>query len=114
MEKLLTLTIPGTDGQPVEIEAPSGIPTGGLEGDGGTILGLVITWLLILSVVIALLFLMYGGANYIMSEGDKTKVESARRTIIYAVIGLLVVFLSFFAVNLFGSLFGVNLFNLTL
>ncbi len=112
--KLLSLTIPGTDGEPIEIAAPSGVPTGGLEGDGGRIIGLVITWLLIASIIIALLFLIYGGANYIMSEGDKTKVESARRTIIYAIIGLLVVFFSFFIINFVGSALGVNFFNLTI
>lgn len=112
--KLLSLTVPGTDGTPLEIAAPSGVPTGGLEGDGGKIIGLAITWLMIASVIIALLFLIYGGANYIMSEGDKTKVESARRTILYAVIGLLVVFFSFFVINFVGAALGVNFFNLTI
>lgn len=113
MEKLLSLTIPGSNG-PVEIEAPANIPTGGLEGDGGTIIGLVLTWLLIATVVITLLFLLYGGLNWIMSEGDKTKVESARRTIIYAIIGLFVAFLSFFVISFVGSMLGVNFFQLTL
>lgn len=114
MEKLLSLTIPGTDGNSQEIVAPSGIPTGGLSGDGGKILGLGLTWLLIASIIIAFLFLIYGGANWIMSEGDKTKVESARRTITYAILGLLVVFLSFFVMSLIGSALGVNFFNLTI
>ncbi len=113
MKNLLTLTIPGSDG-PIEIEAPSGIPTGGLESDGGRLITNGIALALIACILIAFGFIIYGGANYIMSEGDKTKVESARRTIVFAIIGLVVVLLSFFIVNFFGAAFGVNFFNFSL
>ena len=107
--KYLALKIPGNDGTSIEIEAPSGIPTGGLSGDGGKIIGNSIALFLIVVVLLTFGFLIYGGINWIMSGGDKTKLESARRTIIYAIIGLIVAFLSFFFVNLFGSAFGVDL-----
>ncbi len=111
--KLLSLTIPGSNGS-IEVEAPENIPTGGLSGDGGKIIGLAFTWLLIAAVIIALFFLLYGGGNYIMSQGDKTKIESARRTIIFAIVGLLVVLLSFFIVSFFGKALGVDFINISL
>ncbi len=114
MKNLLSLTIPGVDGTPQEILAPSGIPTGGLDGDGGRLIANGIALLLIASILVAFGFVIYGGANYIMSEGDKTKVESARRTIIFAIVGLIVSLLSFFIVNFFGAAFGVNVFGISL
>lgn len=112
--KKLALTFPGADGTPVEVQAPSGIPTGGLESDGGRLIANGIGILLIAIILVSFGFILYGGANYIMSEGDKTKVESARRTIVFAIVGLIVGLLSFFVVNFFGAAFGVNLFNISL
>lgn len=97
-----------------EIPAPSGIPTEGLSGSGGKIISLGIALFLTVAVILAFGFLIYGGLNWVMSEGDKTKVESARRTIMYAVIGLLICFLSFFIIQFFGTAFNVDLFKLSL
>ncbi len=115
-EKLIALTLPGANGTPQVIQAPDGVPSGGLGGEGGKILGLGITVFLVACVILALVFLVYGGLNYIMSEGDKTKVESARRTIVYAIIGLLVAFFSFVIVEFFMKFIDPNLsiFNLSL
>lgn len=97
-----------------EIPAPSGIPTEGLSGSGGKIISLGLALFLTVAIILALGFLVYGGLNWIMSEGDKTKVESARKTIIYAIIGLMICFLSFFVIQFFGTAFNVNLFKLAL
>lgn len=114
MKELLTINIPGPDGTSQTIQAPSGVPTGGLSGDGGKIIGFGVTILLVVCVLLALAFLVYGGLNWITSEGDKTKVESARKTIIYAIVGLLIAFLSFFLVSLMGSFFKIDVFNVSL
>lgn len=109
MENLLSLSINGTP-----IQAPSGIPTEGLSGKGGKIIGWGITLLLIFAVILALAFLMYGGFMWVTSRGDKEKLSSARRTIIYAVVGLLICFLSFFLIGVFGALFNIDLLRLSL
>jgi hypothetical protein len=46
-----------------------------------------------------------------MSEGDKTKVQSARRTITFAIIGLIVALLSFFFLNFIGKALGADFFK---
>lgn len=109
MKNLLSLKINGE-----EIPAPTNIPTEGLSGTGGKIIGFGLTLFLISAVLLAFGFLIYGGYNWIMSEGDKTKVESARKTIIFAIIGLILCFLSFFLVNILGAILNVNFFNLSL
>ncbi len=74
----------------------------------GTIIGSLITLAFILAIVVALAFLIYGGIKWILSEGDKTKVEESRNHVIAAVIGLIVVFLSYFILNLVIGFFAPN------
>jgi uncharacterized membrane protein len=63
---------------------------------------------LVFSGIVALVLIVWGGAQYIMSRGDQTKVDSAKKTITWAVVGLILIFLSFFIVNLISTLTGVN------
>lgn len=80
----------------------------------GSILGFVITIMFIIAVLIALAFLILGGIKWITSGGDKGGVENARNQIIAAVVGLIIVFLSFFILNLVLGAFGLSLFDLKL
>ena len=80
----------------------------------GSIVGAAVTFILIIAVLIALFFLIWGGIRWITSGGDKAKVESARGTIIAAIIGLVIAFLAFFILSLALSFFGLSLSNLQL
>lgn len=48
---------------------------------------------------IAVIMLIIGGLRYVISQGDKGNVESAKNTILYAVIGIVVAILSYALVN---------------
>jgi uncharacterized protein YacL len=86
-----------------------------LTGDNiGAIVGAVVTFLLVIAVLIALFFLILGGIRWITSGGDKGKVESARNTIIAAIIGLVIAFLAFFILSVALQFFGLSLTNLEL
>ena len=67
--------------------------TGGLVGD-------LITFAFIIAVIVALAFLIYGGIRWIAAGGDKTQIEGAREAITGAVIGLVIVFLAYFILNI--------------
>ena len=54
---------------------------------------------LILASVIALAVLILGGLRYILAQGDESKLESAKKTILYAIIGLIVIGLAAVIVN---------------
>lgn len=69
-----------------------------------TFFGTILQVLLIVAVVFSLVFLVIGGIRWIMSEGDKAKVEKARSTIMAAIIGLIISFLAYFIVTLVASL----------
>ncbi len=76
---------------------------------GGKFIGSFIFVLFLVAIVMALAFILFGGFKWIMSQGDPKEIEGARKTIIYAAIGLGVVFLSFFVVNLMGCFLGIPL-----
>lgn len=80
----------------------------------GPFLSNLIIAVFVIAALIALFFLIWGGIKWIISGGDKSKVEGARSTIIAALIGLVVTFLSFFILQLLLGLFGISLTNLTL
>jgi hypothetical protein len=114
MKDLLALKIPGPEKSSIEIQAPSGIPTGGLYGDGGKIIGFLLSLLLIVAILISFAFIIWGGFNRMTSEGDKAKLESSRKMIIYAIVGLIIVFLSFFLIRLIGAALGVDFLKISL
>lgn len=55
----------------------------------------ITTWVLGLVGLIAVLYLIYGGLQYITSAGNADKAKLAKSTILYAVIGLIVIALSY-------------------
>lgn len=69
---------------------------------------------LIVAVVIALFFLIYGGIKWVLSGGDKTAVEAARNHIVAAIVGLTISLLAFFILNIIAGFFNITLTNLIL
>jgi uncharacterized protein YacL len=78
----------------------------------GTTIQNVVTFLIVLAVIIALIYLLYGGIKWVTSAGDKEKVESARNHITAAIVGLIIVFLAVFIISIVLALFGLALTNL--
>lgn len=55
----------------------------------------LIVWALSFMAIIALIVLLIGGFRYITSLGNESKTESAKKTILYAIIGMFLIGLSF-------------------
>lgn len=55
--------------------------------------------LLFLVGAISVIMLIIGGIRYVISGGDQNQVTSAKNTILYAIVGIIVAFLSYSAVN---------------
>ena len=87
-----------------------------VAGDFGSIIGSLIQLIFVIAVIVALLWLIYGGFRWLVSGGDKTQVSSAREHIVAAIIGLVIIFLSYFILNLLLTFFGIKggLSNLTI
>lgn len=111
--KQLALTITGPKGD-IDINPPGNVPSGGFSETGGIANAIVIYGLDILlaaAVLIALIYLIFGGIQWISSGGDKTKLQSARNKMVYAIIGLVVAFLAYFIVGLVSAFFRVDFFG---
>ncbi len=105
--RYLSLSIPGTNGTPTQIEVPGGVPTIGTH-DLSYYVSFAITAFLLFLVVTSLIYLLWGGFRWIQSEGDPKNVDSARRHIIFAIIGLLLGVFSIIIVNTITGIFGVT------
>lgn len=55
--------------------------------------------LLYLIGAVSVIMLIIGGLRYVVSGGDQSAVTSAKNTILYAIVGIVVAFLAYAAVN---------------
>jgi len=104
---LLSLTIyqPNQDSAPIpqSIQGVVGMPDIGSTAPADAIakiVGLGFELLILAAIILSLFSLILGAFNWITSEGEKTRIGKARDRIVYSLIGLIVVFLSFFIINL--------------
>lgn len=68
----------------------------------------IINVLLFLIAAVSVVMLIIGGFRYIVSQGDSTKVTSAKNTILYAIIGLIIAILAYAIVNFVMGQLGIN------
>jgi len=68
----------------------------------------IITAALVFGGIVALAFLIYGGTKLLRSQGDQKQVQGARQTITYAIVGLVLLFLSFFILNITAFVTGFD------
>jgi len=110
--KYLAFTLPGNNGS-VNIIPPTGIHTGG-AGTLNNIIGVALDLAILSAIIVCLFMLIWGGFDWLVSEGDKQKVAKARQRLSMAIIGLVVVFLSFMIINIIYTFFFGASFNFLL
>ena len=50
--------------------------------------------------IVAVIMVIYGGVTYVTAAGEDEKIQSAKKIIMYAVIGIIIVLISFALVNM--------------
>ncbi len=98
--KELVLSIGGT---------PIPLPSGAKNYTLSNIISTAVSLFIFFAVIISLLFIISGGFDIITANGEKEKVAKARSKLSFAVLGLVVVFLSFLIVSVIGQFFDVKL-----
>ena len=80
----------------------------GLNCDAGadvnSLIGTVINWMLGIAFGVAVLFLIIGGFWYITSAGNEETAEKGKNTAINAIIGIVIIILSYVIVNVVANL----------
>ena len=69
------------------------------EASAETSIGTVIDWLLGIAGVLTVLVIIIAGILYVVSVGNADRMKRAKQTLIYAVVGLVVIILSFWIVK---------------
>lgn len=75
-----------------------------LFGDGGIFQQITNIMLFIIG-VLSVIMLIIGGLRYVISGGNKDAVTSAKNTILYAIVGLIVALLAYAAINFVINVF---------
>lgn len=75
----------------VNLGGSGGCGTGNPEGSINNIIKTVISFLSWIVGIISVIMIIIGGFKYIISSGDSANVTSAKNTILYAIIGLVIV-----------------------
>jgi len=63
--------------------------------DLNSIIHTVINVMLFIVGILSVIMIIFGGIRYVTSAGNKTQVDNAKNTIIYAVVGLVVAIVAF-------------------
>ncbi len=85
------------DGQTVKIAPPTSV--NGIDIGIDDLIAFIINAIIVLGIVLSLIFLLWGGIRWILSGGDKGKVDAARSTLVAAIIGLVIVILAWVIIN---------------
>ncbi len=78
--------------------------------ENGNILDIFATFIalaLVVASALCLVFIIVGGISFILSAGNEDKIKKAVHTIRFAIIGLVVTFLAFFAVSWIAKLLAI-------
>lgn len=74
-----------------------------------TVIRNIIRFIILIAFVLAFLFLIIGGIRWITAGGDEKGVERARGMITAALIGLVIILVSYALIVLVQTFFGVNI-----
>ena len=79
----------------------------------GELIGKTVGAAIIIAAILAFMYLVWGGIEWISSGGDKAGMESARNKITAAFVGLVIVVAAFAVMKLVGTFFGFDITNLS-
>jgi hypothetical protein len=86
--------------QEVPIACPGDLGYLCTDGSVASMFRLILNWALTLAFILAVIYLIYGGFQYIASAGNADQATKGRATIVNAVIGIIVIILSYTIVQI--------------
>lgn len=80
--------------------------------NAGHMVSSIVSLFLIIATIASLLFLVIGGIGWVVSDGDKGKLETARNRILHAIVGLIIVASAWAVWLLVGNFIGIDFTNI--
>lgn len=71
----------------------------GCEGSIRTLALRIVNFFLLFLGLVAVIMIIYGGILYVTAAGQQDKVDTAKNVILYAIVGIVIIMLSFAIVN---------------
>lgn len=104
MDQLLALSVGGQ-----QLQGPANLPP---PDSGPTIISNALQLFISAGIIIVVFMLIWAGIQWSSSAGDKQKLASARGRLTWAIIGLIIILLSFGIIGAISYFFNVPLLNL--
>jgi len=93
------------------IQNASGLPTWYLFVQPVFFITIILTYVFPLAGILLLVYLVAGGLQMMLSRGDPKAIQSAQGKITNALLGFVIVFVSYWLVKLLGQIFGIEIFG---
>jgi hypothetical protein len=87
---------------------PEPIPSMPDDPDANAVLLNVINWVLSILASLSVLMIIFAGIMYITSQGDEGRVDTAKKILTYAIVGLVVALLGYVIVVSVGGALGAG------
>jgi hypothetical protein len=78
------------------VQAPTSIPQVKIDN---TLVSNIFSLVLALAGAVAVAFIVWGGIQYVISQGESSKITQAKNTLLYSIVGLVIVMFSFAILN---------------
>ncbi|PIT89175.1 MAG: hypothetical protein COU27_01590 [Candidatus Levybacteria bacterium CG10_big_fil_rev_8_21_14_0_10_36_7] len=91
-----------------QISPPPNIPTSSSGLTLSTLISFLLGFAIAVGIIFTLAMIVYGGFNWITSEGDKKKIEAARNTIVWSFVGLFLMVAALLIINIFTTALSLN------
>lgn len=101
----LSLSSAFAQGADITIPTPGNVP----DVNIGNVISAVVGALLVFAAILAFIFLILGGIQWITSGGDKSGMETARNRITSAIVGLIIVAAAWAVMALIGAFIGFDI-----
>jgi hypothetical protein len=99
---LSPMVLPGVANaqQPPAIQCPQDLGYLCTDGSVASMFRLILNWALTLAFLLAVIYLIIGGFQYITSAGNTEKATKGRATVVNSVIGIVIIILSYTIVQI--------------
>ncbi len=74
----------------------------------GTIVAAAVPWIFTIAGMLLLVYLVFGGLQLMLSQGDPKNAQAAKSHITNALVGFIIIFVAYWVVQLVGIIFGLD------
>lgn len=105
------LILPGSGGTPITGPLPT-LPGGGYKFTNlASVVNAALPLVFAIAGIILLVFLVWGGFDYLTSMGDAKKAEAAKKKLTNALLGFILIFVAYWLVQLLDYVFKLGVYS---